>query len=138
MRIVGVTDEHYKHIPYYVKTPSSRGLAAESDDGKVYIICILDSWTAGSVQMHINVFSPIGFRDYTFINEVFTFAFITADRLTAILVIGEDNVKAINLANRLGFKDLAHISDGHAPGVDSVLYEMRKADCKWLKRNRNG
>jgi len=138
VRIVGVTDAHYKHIPNYVKTHSSRGLAAESDDGKVYIICILDSWTAGSVQMHINVFSPIGFRDYTFINEVFTFAFITADRLTAILVIGEDNVKAINLANRLGFKDLAHISDGHAPGVDSVLYEMRKADCKWLKRNRNG
>jgi len=90
------------------------------------------------VQMHIAVFSPIGFRDYTFINEVFTFAFITADRLTAILVIGADNVKAINLANRLGFKELAHISDGHAPGVDSVLYEMRKADCKWLKRNRNG
>ena len=138
MRIVGVTDEHYKHIPNYVKTASSRGLAAESDEGKLYIICILDSWTAGSVQMHINVFNPIGFRDYTFINEVFTFAFITADRLTAILVIGEDNVKAINLANRLGFKDLAHISNGHAPGVDSVLYEMRKADCKWLKRNSHG
>jgi len=138
VRIVSATDEHYKYIPYYVKTPSSRGLVAESDEGKVYIICILDSWTAGSVQMHITVFSPIGFKNYTFINEVFNFAFITADRLTAILVIGEDNVKAINLANRLGFSAIAHISNGHAHGVDSVLYQMRKADCKWLKRKHNG
>jgi hypothetical protein len=38
-------------------------------------------------------------------------------------------------AKRIGFKEINRVKDGMAPGIDMVLVEMHKSDCKFIRRD---
>ena len=135
MRIVPSTEEHIQWILGKVnchRVEGGKGISAVSDTGKLLCCCLMDSWTEGSVQVHIAIDSPIGLRNYTFIREVFNYIFVTHGRRTALGFVSSDNKKAMVFDKRLGFKELARIKDGARHGIDTVILELRREECKWI------
>ena len=48
-------------------------------------------------------------------------------------VIGT-NQEALDLDLHLGFRQIAVLRDHWAVGVDTVLLEMRREDCRWIRK----
>lgn len=110
-----------------------RGIKA-IDDGKIAGFVGLDSWTPNSVCMHVAVdYAPLGI--VKLIRESFRYAF-GENRQVVIGITPADKMKALCLAERLGFKETYRIPDGWAPGVDLVIQEMRRENCRWLRKGR--
>jgi len=118
-----------------IKLPDAKGITAISDSGEILAVCMMDSWTEGSVQLHVAVDNNIALKNYTFISEVFDYIFNVGDRLTALGFVSSENTKALlAFKRRLGFKELARIKDGHKKGIDTVILELRREDCKWINQ----
>ena len=52
--------------------------------------------------------------------------------------IPSDNAKSLKLSSHIGLDVVHTIKDGFNKGVDYILMEMRKENCKWLKGVSNG
>ena len=115
-----------------LRVEGAKGIACESDSGEIYAVCMMDTWTEGSVQVHIAIDNPLCLKHYALLREVFHYIFITADRLTAVGLVNSDNIKALNFDKKIGFRELTRIKDGHSKGIDTVILELRREDCKWI------
>jgi hypothetical protein len=136
MRIVPSTEEHIQWIVKkidHLRISDSRGISAISDQGELYCICLMDSWTPGSVQVHIAIENPLGLKNYTFLYEVFNYIFNVGDRQTAIGFVSSENTKALKFDKKIGFKEIARIRDGARKNVDTIILELHRDDCKWIK-----
>lgn len=136
MKIVPSTDEHIQWILGKVnchKVEGAKGISSITDDGRLLCCCLMDSWTEGSCQVHIAIDSPIGLRNHAFVYEVFNYIFNTLGRKVAIGFVDSTNIKALKFDKKLGFKELARIKDGARYGVDTVILELRREDCKWIE-----
>ena len=134
MRIIPAAEKHVQWITEKIdllKVADAKGIAAESDDGRILGVCMMDTWLENSVQIHIAA-SPACFRKYTFLREVFNYIFITANRQIAIGIVNSDNQKALKFDKKLGFIEIARIKDGCKTGVDTVLLELRRENCIWI------
>ena len=48
-------------------------------------------------------------------------------------VVNSQNTKAMEYDQKLGFKEIIRFPQMHCDGGDLVLFEMNKADCRWIK-----
>ena len=136
MRFVPADGKHVRWITdriHLIPVADAKGIAAESDDGTILSVCMMDTWLENSVQVHIAIDNPICLKGYTYIREVFTYIFDTAKRGIAIGTVSSDNEKALRFDKKIGFREVARIRDGHRKGVDIVLLELRREYCKWIK-----
>lgn len=113
----------------YVPGGDFRTLVALREDGSTAGVVGFDRWTPGSVHMHIALESPAAGR--LLLRPAFAEAFSGGRTLAAGLVRG-GNVRSLALAKHLGFREAYRMRDGWAPGEDMVLFEMRRAECRWL------
>jgi len=119
------------------KIEDSKGISARSDTGELYGVCLMESWTEGSCQVHVVVINPICLKNYKFIIEVFNYIFNVGNRFVVIGFVSSNNVKALSFDKRIGFKEIARIKDGFKKGIDTVILELRRENCKWIKRHHN-
>jgi RimJ/RimL family protein N-acetyltransferase len=139
VRILPATEKHVQWITeriHLLKVEDAKGIAAESDSGKILGVCMMDTWQEGSVQIHIAIDSPVCFRNHTFIREVFDYIFIKANRQVAVGIVNSDNVKALKFDKKLGFTEIGRIKDGHKKGIDTVLLELRRENCIWINHRK--
>ncbi len=108
----------------------TRGIVAVSAAGEVVGVCVFDTWTKGSVQVHIWISNPFAIKA-GFLTEIANFAYGAGGVESLIGLVPADNQKALNFDRKIGFTEVARIRDGHAQGVDTVVLEMRRADCRW-------
>jgi RimJ/RimL family protein N-acetyltransferase len=45
-----------------------------------------------------------------------------------------DNVKACKLHKHLGFTEIARIKDAYDVGVDQIVFQMLREDCKYIAK----
>lgn len=91
-----------------------------------------DHWTPNSVQMHIWIPRPQEMCR-KFLQEGFRYPFEHKG-----LVVGltpGNNAPALHFNRRVGFKEVYRMKDAWDKGVDVVVQEMRKEDCRWLRRS---
>lgn len=50
--------------------------------------------------------------------------------------VASNNEKALRLDAHLGFKEVYRIKDAVEDGIDLVILEMRREDCRWLRDRR--
>ncbi len=63
----------------------------------------------------------------------------SANSITVVSYISSDNIKSLKFTELLGFRHIATIKDAIDNGVDLVIKEMRRKDCRWIdKEVRNG
>lgn len=114
----------------------SRGVfAIDKDTKELLAACIFDSWSFNSCQIHIYIANPFVLK-HGFAEEVFGFAFGSeSGREIIIGVTPADNERAIKFIKNIGFEEVARIKDGYKKGVDYVLTQIRKEDCKWISHD---
>jgi len=69
-----------------------------------------------------------------FLEECFDYVFNVAEREVMIALAWSNNAPALKLLSHIGFVELCRVRDSVMEGVDTVVLEMRKENCKWLPR----
>ena len=137
MRIIPASEVHFRWMErkcVLERHADEKGIAAESDEGRLLGVFVLNKWTEGSVHVHVGIDSPMCFRGYTFITELFNYIYNTAGRLTAIAMVRSTNTKALKLDKHVGFTEVGRIKDGVRLGEDIVILEMHRDNCHWFRK----
>lgn len=133
-RFVGLQKEHWLQMPEDARpreVEDTTGIVAIRGDGEVQAIAIMDSWSKNSCQIHITIFNPFVLK-HGFQEEVFNFIFNVAGRNLIIGTTPTDKPQAIKFNKNMGFEEVFRVKDGCEIGVDYVITEMRKENCKWI------
>jgi RimJ/RimL family protein N-acetyltransferase len=51
-------------------------------------------------------------------------------------LVDSNNIKAMEYDQKLGFKEAIRFAEMHDSGGDLVVFEMNKADCRWIKERK--
>lgn len=116
----------------YSPTGAFRCLGQMNDYLELVACVGYDHWTPNSVQMHIWIPRPqeVSKRFYL---EGFRYPFAMCGRGLVIGITPSNNAAALHFNRRVGFKEVYRMKDAWEPGVDFVVQEMRKEDCRWLR-----
>ena len=107
----------------------TKGIVAVRN-GVLVAAVVFDSWSHNSCLSHIVIRDPKVTR--RLIREGFKYVFVTCNRNVMLGLTPGDNEQALKFNKAIGFRVVHRIKDGHRPGVDYVLQEIRKAECRWL------
>jgi hypothetical protein len=110
--------------------PYSQAMRGVRNEGAMVIY---DGWTPNSVQCHIFSSSPRFLFDKVFVREIFTYAFIQCDKQLVYTITPEISKTSLKLSKALGFKEVFRQKDGWDIGVDMVVKEMRRGECRYLR-----
>lgn len=119
----------------YSPTKEARGIKFTANDSCAMIdaMAIYDFWTPAAVQIHIWSMLPKYVFHPVFIREVFRYPFDFANRRLLVSVTPADNSASLKLSEAMGFRETFRIKNGWDLGVDMILKEMRREDCKYLQ-----
>jgi hypothetical protein len=104
-------------------------------DGNLVAGILLESWSHNSVTIHIRVDDPLVFKN-RFAEECFNYIFCTAGKGVLIGVTPANNIKALRFNRHIGLREIYRISDGYAVGVDYVVQELRKENCRYIEHGK--
>ena len=112
-------------------TEDTKGISAWDEDGNPLAVCVLDSWSWNSCQIHIWIENAFVLK-HGFAQEVFNYVFNTCERNLIIGVTPADNPKALKFIRHIGFEEIYRIKDGYKVGVDYVVTQIRKENCRYI------
>jgi hypothetical protein len=95
-----------------------------------------ERFTPNSVMMHMAVSSPMAWRKL--IPAAFWYAFVQLGLGLALGATPASNTSALQFARRVGFRETYRVKDGFRRGVDLVLSEMRREECRWISGLKDG
>ena len=90
-----------------------------------------DNWLPSACQMHVALDEPAAAM--ALIRTAFGIPFNEFGFVAVLAPIVASNDSARRLVEGLGFK-LVHRGQGYAGGVDLLFYEMRREDCRWIRK----
>lgn len=71
------------------------------------------------------------------VREAFEYPFIDCGLNAVITAVDSKNTESLDLARRVGFKEVHRVVDGGVEG-DMVLLQMRHDECRWIKGKNHG
>ena len=120
-----------QHVQILRSEDTNGVMAVDLDTNETVGATIFDNWTENGVIAHIVITKPMLLR-HGFLEECFDYAFNFCNRRIMLGIVKSDNIKAQKLDEHIGFKEVYRIVDGFSDGVDTIYYEIRKEDCRWL------
>lgn len=122
-------DAFNEHLPI-LHVEDSGGILALRD-GELVGGCVTDNWTETSVQCHFYI------KDWTvlrhdFLETCFEYMFNTCNRRIIYGLVPGDNAKAIKFNSHMGFTEKCRFEGAFKDGVDYVIMELKKENCKHL------
>ena len=132
VEIVPLEKEHWPWV--YEQTEAllcldTQGLVALVD-GELRCAVVFDTWTKNSCVGHFVFRDKRAIR--SLIEAAFDFVFNFANRGILLGITPSDNEKALKFSKGLGFQELYRVKDGMDIGIDYVVQELRRENCKWL------
>lgn len=112
-------------------TGDFKGIEAVDASGVVHAVVGYDKWTLNSVRVHA-LFGHYVSRLLFY--SIFHYPFVQAAKGVLVAEIAETNQRSRRLTEKLGFKELARILDGWDKGVSTIIYTMRREDCRWIQK----
>lgn len=112
-------------------SPDFRALEAVDAAGRIRGMVGFDAWTPNACQAHMAVDTPMAWRDL--LPAACRYAFIDSEKNVVLGIIPGHNERSLNLAEHMGFREVARLADAWSAGIPLVVHEMRRADCRWLK-----
>ena len=109
--------------------------AIDLDTNNTVGACVMDNWTANSVQVHFMVDTPMVLR-HGFLEECFDFMFNHKGVKYLYGLVPGDNEKALKLNKHMGFTERLRLPEAFADGVDYVVMELTRDNCKYLPEER--
>ena len=111
----------------------TKGIVSVNERGEYDAACVFDAWAPNSVQAHICIENPFVIRS-GFLHECFDYVFNQCGRGIMLGPVPSDNKEALRFDKHIGFTELGRIKDGYDIGIDWVILEMRKENCRWLRK----
>jgi RimJ/RimL family protein N-acetyltransferase len=127
--------EHFSWIAERAQViPGSefRGFEAVNDSGRIVGMLGFDGWTKNAVNVHIAIEHPAALRHL--VRNGFELIFVRLGFGVMVCQVLGSNEKSLRLVRHLGFRQFHAVRDGWSVGVDMVLFEMRREDCRWIPR----
>jgi RimJ/RimL family protein N-acetyltransferase len=118
----------------YSPTGHFKGIVQLNDYYEIVAAVGYDHWTPNSVQLHIWIPRPAEMCR-TFLREGFRYPFEIGRKGLVVGLTPSNNAAALNFNRRVGFKEVYRMKDAWDKGVDVVVQEMRKENCRWLRRS---
>jgi len=134
IEVRAASPEHYPWIAQKANLVISnvfRALEAVSGD-RILGMVGYDAWTPNSCAMHVAIEEPIAIR--RLIHKAFEIPFVSFGRGVIFGSVLSTNPRALALDLHLGFRELARLRDAWMVGIDLILLEMRREDCRWLRK----
>lgn len=132
---------HPSHFDWLVKradfsgySPKFRAIEAAHEDGTILGMVGFDGWTDNSCVASFALDTPIALRGL--MGPAFEFVFDVAKRGLILCTVRGSNAKSLRVCKHLGFKETYRVRDAVAVGEDLVVFEMRREECRYLKRER--
>lgn len=104
-------------------------------DGDLVAGILLESWSHNSVTIHIRVDDPLVFK-HRFAEECFNYIFVTCERGVLIGITPSNNEQALKFNRHIGLTEIYRIRDGYDVGIDYVVQELRKEDCRYIEHGQ--
>ena len=143
MVIVPQTAQHYTQALAFMAArgvelcPSDdlRMIAHGNKDGVVDAVVAYNGFTHRVCSMHV---AGDGGKwiDREMLRVCFDYVFNQCGRIAVYAYVASDNDASLRLTTHLGFEEVYRIKDAVADGVDMVILEMRRENCRWLKDRR--
>ncbi len=111
----------------------SGGFLAVDRHGDYCAAIVFDSFTATSACCHILIENPLVIRR-GFLQMAAKAIFVHGGRHVIIGLTPANNDKALEFNRRIGWKEVYRVRDGYAFGIDCVIHEMRREECRWLSK----
>jgi hypothetical protein len=106
-------------------------MAIDADTNSTVGAIILDNFTNTSCQCHFILIDQNALKQ-RFLETCAEYVFNLKGMLTAYGWVAGNNKKAILLNTNMGWETKAVFADGYSKGVDYLLMEMTRANCKYL------
>lgn len=113
----------------------TKGIVAYNEEGMLVAAIALDSWSYNSVAIHVAIEDKWVFR-HGFAEECFNYIFNVCERGILLGATPSNNEKALKFNRHLGLKPIYTIKDGYAVGVDYIVQELRKEDCRYIEHGQ--
>ncbi len=68
--------------------------------------------------------------------EVFNYVFNTCDKGVVIGVTPSNNEQALKFNAHLGLTEIYRIKDGYDVGIDYVVQQLRKENCRYIEHGQ--
>lgn len=107
-------------------------IEAVDGGGLVQGVVAYDHWTPNSAQIHVVLESASA--AIPLLRKAFEHPFLRAKVGVLVGVVPAHNESCLKLAKRLGFVQMCRIRDGWRSGVDTVILELRKENCRWIPK----
>jgi RimJ/RimL family protein N-acetyltransferase len=118
--------------------PDLHAIEAVDEDGRIVGMVGYDGWMPGAVCLHIAIEHPAALR--RLLRPGFGVAFDPQPRgvgkVAALATVLSTNERSLRLVRHLGFREVYRGRDWSGPGVDFVVHEMRREECRFLPRAR--
>lgn len=106
-------------------------MAIDTDTNTTVGAAIGDNFTQTSCQCHFIVLNPMVLR-HGFVEACCDYIFNTRGMQAIYGWVPANNEKAVKLNKHMGWQVKAVFEDGYVQGVDYLLMELKKIDCKHL------
>lgn len=114
-----------------ILTADFQAIEAVDARGNIRGMVGYERWSPNSVVLHAAVAAPIVWR--ALLVPTFAYPFLQTGAGVLLATIPGNNGPCLKMAQALGFREAHRVKDGFRPGVDYVLHEMRRAECRWLR-----
>ena len=103
-------------------------------DGKIVCAVAFDHWSHNSVHIHTAFEDLLCFK-HGWPEAVFGYIFNDCDKGVIMGVTPANNLKAVRFNKHIGFVELFRVKDGFEVGIDFVVTEYRKENCKYIRND---
>jgi len=111
-------------------SPSLRAIEAVEGD-RILGMVGYDDWMDNACSIHLAVDAPIAIR--RLVGPAFRVPFVELGLGTLVAKVLSTNTRSLQLIKHFGFREIARGRDWIRPGIDLVISELRREDCKWAE-----
>lgn len=116
----------------YPFNPTARGVLNVSED-HIGAAIIYDGWTPNAVQVHVYSSGPVHLFNPDYLREIFAYGFVQCNKGKLFTVTPADATASLAVSRYLGFTETYRMQDGWAVGIDMIVKEMRREECRYLR-----
>jgi RimJ/RimL family protein N-acetyltransferase len=114
-------------------TEKARGIeCVKGATGEIVGQVAYDNPTPNACTGHIALAFPAVWR--RLLHPTFEYPFLEAGKGVLIVGVSSENRRSLRLVERCGFRVLCVIRDYIAVGIHMVQFEMRREECRFLRR----
>jgi hypothetical protein len=106
-----------------------------NEENKIEWVIGYTAFIGKTCQMHM-VNLKGGYTPKKLLFSAFDYSFNFRGLEKVFGLVDSNNIKAMQYDQKLGFKEAIRFPEMHDSGGDLVVFEMNKADCRWIKERK--